>query len=460
MTTSRPQSLGQTPPWPSQRYAWYVVGVLFLASIFSFLDRQILSLVVIEIRRDLGLSEVQVGLLQGLPFAVFYAFMSIPIALAADALNRRNIIAVGITFWSLATAACGLGSNFWQLFAARVGVGVGEATLSPSAYSLISDYFKKDKLAIAMSILTMGNLTGVGCAMIFGGAVLSAVAGMPNITVPVLGELFPWQLSFFAVGLPGILLALVVLTIREPYRRGRTSDGNPYADGIFKALGDFFRFAGKHRVTFSTLFASFTLLVLQAYANFNWLPTFFRRSFGLSAAEVSWIYGVLVAVFGTAGALFGGWMSSWLARKGYRDAPYRTTLLCTIPLAPFAFLTFVVADSWQTAALFFIPWQFFGAVPAGLSATAMMMITPNEMRAKIGSVYLFFSNFFGITLGAASVAFITERIFQDDMMINYSLAIVNCVAAPLAVLVIWPGMRYFRASLDAVEAGAGAQAPE
>lgn len=451
MSSPPPAPISHEPPWPNQRYAWYVVSVLFICSIFSFLDRQILSLVVVEIRRDLGLSEVQIGLLQGPPFAVFYAVMSVPIALAADALNRRNIIAIGVAFWSLATAACGLGGNFIQLFIARIGVGVGEATLSPSAYSLISDYFKKDKLALAMSVLTMGNLTGVGFAMIFGAAVLTAVEGMPTIDVPIVGELFPWQLAFFAVGLPGLALAALVMTIREPVRRGQSTVGSAYADGIGKALTDFFIFAKKHRVTFSTLFASFTLLVLQAYANFGWVPTFFRRAHGLSVGEVSLVYGLIVAVFGTAGALFGGWYSSFLASRGYTDAPYRATLICTLPLAPFAFLTFVVADSWEWAAAFFIPWQFFGSVPAGLAAAAMMMITPNEMRAKIGSIYLFFSSLVGVSLGTVLVAALTQYVFQDDMKIGYSLAVMNCVAAPLAVLMIWPGMRYFRASLKELE---------
>ena len=160
------------PPWPSPAYAWYVVFVLFIASIVSFLDRQIIAIMVSDIKADLGLDDFQIGLLQGPPFGIFYALMSVPIALAADQLNRRNIIAMGVTFWSIATAACGLAGSFVQLFMARISVGVGEATLGPSAYSIISDYFPRQKLAMAMSVFTMGNLMGVGIAMVLGGALL------------------------------------------------------------------------------------------------------------------------------------------------------------------------------------------------------------------------------------------------------------------------------------------------
>ena len=439
------------PPWPDRGYAWYVVGVFFICSIFSFLDRQILSLLVEEIKTDLLLTEVEVGLLLGLPFAFTYAFASIPIAVAADRLNRKNIIAFGVAFWSFATAACGVANNFIMLFLARIGVGGGEATLTPSAVSTISDYFPKDKLAMPMAVFTMGNLTGVGAAMVLGGPIALYVAQFDSVSLPFFGEIFPWQLTFFAVGLPGLLLALWVYTLREPPRRGLANQ-DADQESLGESLAKFGRFFAQHWKAFSTLVASFTLLVLMAYANFAWMPTFFRRVHGWSVADAGIYYGLIVLIFGTAGAFFGGWFSNFLAARGFRDAPFRATMLCTLPLAPAAFGAFILADSGMAAAVWFIPWQFFGAVPAGLAGTAMMTITPNEMRAKISSFYLFFSNMIGITIGAAMVAFLTERVFADEMRINESLAIVNCLIAPLAAFIIFIGMKYFRNSRDEVEA--------
>ena len=210
------------PPWPGSIYAWYVAGVLYVGSIVSFLDRQIIALMVDDIKLDLGLNDFEIGLLQGPPFGIFYALMSIPIALAADRSNRRNIVVAGVTFWSLATAACGLAGNFWHLFLARVGVGSGEACLAPCSYSMISDYFRTTLLPLALAVFTMGNLTGVGLAMIIGGAVIT-FARQIDLNLWLLGEIAPWQFSFIVIGLPGLLLALLMLTIREPYRRGRST---------------------------------------------------------------------------------------------------------------------------------------------------------------------------------------------------------------------------------------------
>ena len=435
---------GDLVPWPRTGYAWYVVTILFVCSVFSFLDRQVIALMVEDIKLDLGLNDFEIGLLQGPPFGIFYAMMSIPIALAADRYSRRNIIVAGVTFWSVATAACGLAGNFWHLFLARIGVGSGEASLAPSAYSMISDYFRRDLLPLAMSIFTMGNLMGVGLAMIIGGAVIGYAKSLEEILIWGIGSVSPWQFSFIVIGLPGLLLAILVLTIREPFRRGvqQGSDST-----TLRAFG---RFVAVHWRMFATLFGSFTMLVLVAYGNFAWVPTFFIRTFGWTEAYAGVVYGSIVAISGTSGALFGGWFASYLMRRGYSDGPYRATLLCSLPLAPLAVLVFLVAPDGEWAAILFAPYQFLSAVPAGLAPTAMMTVTPNEMRAKISSAYLFFSNFVGLSLGAATVGFITHNVFNDDMMVGYSLTIVNCVGAPLAVLAIALGMKHYRSSLTEV----------
>ncbi|MEQ8913066.1 MAG: MFS transporter [Pseudomonadales bacterium] len=426
------------PPWPSQPYAWYVVGVLFLGSIFSFLDRQVIALMVDHIKADLGLNDFEIGLLQGPPFGIFYATMSIPLALLADRRNRRNIIIAGVTFWSLATAACGLAGNFVQLFLARIGVGSGEACLAPCAYSMISDYFRRHLLPLAMAIFTMGNLAGVGLAMIIGGAVLAYAESLGEIVVWGLGEIKPWQLTFIVIGLPGLLLALLLLTVKEPLRRGARQDKDS------TSIRAFMKFLGEHRRTFACLFGSFTMLVMVAYGNFAWVPTFFIRTFGWTPAEAGSVYGTLVAVFGTGGALFGGAFASWLARRGHTDAPYRATLLCSVPLLPLALLIYWVAPDGRWAAALYAPYQFLSAVPAGLAPAAMMSLTPNEMRAKISSAYLFFSNFIGLSLGAALVGFITHNVLGDDARVGDSLAIVNILGIPLAVVIIGLGMASFR----------------
>ena len=206
----------QNPAYPNPAYAWYVVCILTIAYMFSFLDRQILALLVEPIRADLNISDTQMSLLQGLAFGIFYTLLGIPIGRLADRRSRRSIIAIGISIWCVMTAACGLAKNFGQLFLARVGIGIGEATLNPSAYSLISDYFPREKRARPMSFYNMGVSLGAGTAMVLGGQIISWVFSQPQPVLPLVGTLFHWQVVFIMVGLPGLLIAFLMVTVREP----------------------------------------------------------------------------------------------------------------------------------------------------------------------------------------------------------------------------------------------------
>ncbi|MFY9571890.1 MAG: MFS transporter, partial [Blastocatellia bacterium] len=207
-------------PYPAIGYAWYVVGVLTLVYIFSFIDRQILSLLVRPIRRDLGISDFQMSLLMGFSFALFYTFFGLPLGRLADSRSRRTIIAAGFTVWSIMTAACGLARNFAHMLLLRMGVGVGEAALSPAAYSMITDYFPPRRRATAISVYSMGIYIGSGLAFIVGGLVAGAASAQETWDLPLVGATRPWQVVFFIVGLPGVLLALLMYTVREPVRRG------------------------------------------------------------------------------------------------------------------------------------------------------------------------------------------------------------------------------------------------
>ncbi len=445
-STARPSE----PDWPSPAYAWYVVIILFIASIVSFLDRQIIAIMVSDIKADLGLNDFEIGLLQGPPFGIFYALMSVPIALAADQLNRRNIIAMGVTFWSIATAACGLAGSFVQLFFARITVGVGEATLGPSAYSIISDYFPRHKLAMAMSVFTMGNLTGIGLALMLGATLLSFINSVGVSEVPVLGAVRPWQLAFICVGLPGLLLTLLILTIREPFRRGRIREAE--AVGGAAQMGEFFRHLYSHGRTYSHILVAFTTMVLVAYANFGWVVQHLVRHFGTTQIHAGYWYGVVLLIFGTSGTFFGGWFAGYLARRGHSDAMLRASLICTAPLGPVAALTFLWSPSLEWALVLLGPCQFMGAVPAGLAGASMLSITPNQMRAKIGALYVFLSSVVGISLGSTMVGFLTTYVFRNEQLLGHALAVINCIGIPFGVILLILGLKHYRASLARIEA--------
>ncbi|MDZ4373677.1 MAG: MFS transporter, partial [Phenylobacterium sp.] len=206
--------------WPSRPYAWFVVIVLLLAYTSSFVDRQILTLLVEPIRADLKITDTQFSLLTGLAFSATYTIAGFPFAWLADRFSRRGVIIAGITAWSIMTAGCGLARNFGGLFLTRMGVGIGEATLSPAAYSLIADYFPLSRRATAMAVYSIGVFIGAGAALIVGGQVIAAVSQGPPLSLPVVGRLAPWQVAFLYVAAPGPLIALLMLLVREPLRRG------------------------------------------------------------------------------------------------------------------------------------------------------------------------------------------------------------------------------------------------
>ena len=431
-------------PWPNRPYAWYVVTVLFMASLISFLDRQIIALMVEDIKRDLSLTDFQIGLLQGPPFGIFYAAMAVPIALAADKRNRRNIIAIGIGFWGLATAMCGFAGQFIHMFLARVGVGAGEAALGPSAYSLIPDYFPPKRIPLALAIFTMGNLTGVGFSLVAGGLLLAFLREVGPVALPGLGVFQPWQLAFLCVGVPSGLFALVILTIREPARRGKVRAGE------MGTMGEFFAFVRAHNKTVWSILISFALFTLISYANFSWMIVFLLRTFGWTVPQAAFWYGIVVLIFGTGGALFGSWVSGLFVARGHVDATMRAVTYTSIAMTPMSLAIFVLAPSGAWALAFLAVWQVSCASASALGVATLLSIASNRQRAKVTALYSLFANVVGVSLGATSVGFLTTAVFADDSMIRYSMFIVTATGSAAGTLILAWGLKHYRASLAEV----------
>src|SRR5262245_26194567 len=209
--------------YPRRTVAWYALGVLTLCYTFSYIDRQILAFLVGPLKHDMHISDTEIGLLQGLAFAMFYAFFGLPMGMLADRFSRRNIILAGLVVWSMMTALSGVAPSYWELALARMGVGVGEAVINPCALSMIADYFPKERLSLALSVYMMGIQIGAGLAMIIGGVVAQAVANMPPIEIAGYGAVAPWRLTFVIVGVPSLLIALILATVKEPPRHSGTA---------------------------------------------------------------------------------------------------------------------------------------------------------------------------------------------------------------------------------------------
>lgn len=427
---------------------WHLVGVLTLANMCSYVDRSILTLLVGPIRRDLDLSDTQFSLLHGLAFALFYTTLGVAIALFADRMNRRNIIALGIAFWSAATALCGMARSFWQLFAARVAVGVGEATLAPSSYSMLADVFAPNRLGRPLAVFTAGSTVGAGVALLVGGAVVGALAQYEEITLPIVGTLRAWQVVFLVVGLPGVLVALWVLALSEPPRRHHQASAVPRSTA--HVLRECMRHIRSQWQTYTAHFFGFTLLSLLFNAIAAWTPAFLIRVYDLPASRAGYWLGIIILIAGAPGMLAGGWLADRLRQAGYVDATMRTGIVAAVGVLPFA-VTATLSTSLTASLACLVPAMFFATLPYGAAAAGVQHITPSQFRATTSALYLCCMNLVGMGAGPTLVAMITDRLFGYDAAVGYSIALACAISAPPAALALWLGLPHFRRSAAHLE---------
>lgn len=438
-------STSSTPASRRYTYEWYVVLICMLAYVFSFVDRQVLALMIEPIKKDLHLSDTQFSLLQGFAFSLFYAVMGMPLAYLADRFARPRIIATGIALWSLATAACGISQNFVQMFLARLSVGVGEAALSPGTYSMLSDYFPKEKLGRAVGIYSLGSFIGGGMAFLIGGYVINLLKQVTTTTVPLLGDVRSWQLTFLIVGLPGFLVALLfILTVRDPQRKGLVQDSTGQAKRV--SMIDSLRFIREHGQTFAYHYLGFSFYAMTLFCLMSWTPAFYIRHFGLSPVEAGYTLGTILLVANTTGVFCGGWLNDWLMTKGRTDGPMLAGTIGAIGMLVPAVVFTQVSSLTVSLGLLVIA-MFFASFPMPTSTAAMQTLAPNQMRAQISAVFLLISNLIALGVGTTLVALLTDKVFGSPKMVGMSMSVVNLIATLLAIGLLWLGCRQFRLSV-------------
>jgi MFS family permease len=427
--------------WPKPSVAWFMVGILVLAFIFSIADRIIIALLVEPIKTDLSLSDSDMGLMMGPAFALFYALMGLPIGRAVDKHSRRVIVGAGIFLWSIMTALCGLSRTFVELFLARVGVGVGEATLSPAAYSMIADSFPKERIGLALGVYQSGAFFGVGLSFIFGGLVIGFASTADIVSVPLVGEIAPWQMAFIAVGLPGLLVAALLFLVKEPLRKGIASAAE---DDI--SLGQAVRFAFRRWRVFIAHYTGFALLALPMTTLATWVPTYLIRVVGLPPSEVGVKLGIIVLIFSPIGVIGGGALADYLFKKGYSDAALRVAVGAAVFMIPISLLA-TSADTVTMALIFACPFAFGASISMGLAPTALQLVTPNRLRGQIGAAWMLFLNIITAALGPWAVGLINDLWFADPMAVGNSIAAVNTVCVTLGGLILWATWKPFRAAI-------------
>lgn len=411
---------------PSKGRSWFLLAVLSIVYLYGSLDRIVISLLVDPIKADLGLTDTQVSLLIGMAFVLVYSAAGLIMGALVDRLSRSTLLAIGVAVWSLMTALCGMASTFWTLFFARAGVGIGEATLTPAGYSLISDAFERRRLGLALGIFTMGGAIGTGLSLILGGYAIGALSRYGDIRIAVLGTLHPWQLTFVLLALPGFVLALIVAALRGvPHHHLHTADGQPPrpagAIAFYRANTAFMT---RHHL--ATGLSSMALL-----GAYSWIAPFFARVYGWSPSEVGFTAG-LVSIIGTpAGLLGGGALGDHLLDRG---AQIRL-LLCAASVACAAVfgVIYPLVASPVASVVLFGAMVMFATVPSGVGNAAMQHIVPHEVRGRVSAIYSFSVSMIGM-LGPTLIAATSDHFFPFAGGIAYATAVVVPIALVLAVL--------------------------
>ena len=401
------------------RYRALVLLMLVLVYTFNFIDRQIVGILAIPIKADLGLTDTQLGLMGGLAFALFYTLLGIPIAMLADRANRTVIMSIALVVWSAMTAVCGFAQNFTQLFLARLGVGVGEAGGVAPAYSLVADYFPSKQRARALAVYSFGIPLGSSLGILFGG---------------VIASLIDWRTAFIAVGIAGVVLApFFKLLVREPVR-GRYDPRGAGAEPA--SLREVMRVLLSKR-SFWGLSLGASASSMMGYGLFFWLPSFFVRSHGLTLLQASLYFAAILLVGGMAGIWLGGWSADRFGagkRRAYALIP-ATAFLLTLPF----YVAAVTASSLALSfALFLVP-TALGLVWLGPVLSAIQHVVPSGMRATASAVFLFVNNLIGIGLGTVVLGALSDALSAryGDNSLRYAIlagTVFYIVAASLFLL--------------------------
>jgi MFS family permease len=429
MTPSKAQAATGPGAPPVTSYAWYVVGVLTACYTLSYIDRQILGTFVGPIRQEFGITDAQFGMLQGLAFAIFYTFVGLPLGRVVDRANRRNIIIAGVIIWSFFTTSCALADSFTQLFISRIGVGIGEATLGPAAFSIMADYFPRERLGTASNIFYIGNMAGASLALLIGGAVRQAVAG--TVAVPILGEISGWRVVFLLLGIPGMIFALIVFTVKEPARKSLMRGADGLAANL--SVAQVWREIGLRWQSVAGISLAFACQAACNYGFSAWAVEYFLRVHKWQPGQTTRALGFLMITCAVAGLYVGGWMCDRWTRRGILDAPLRVTIPSAIGVVLFL-ATAMLAPTPEISLALAAPGLFMIALPMGVAGASFQHIFPNQVRGQVTALYLFILNIGGLPLGNYLPGFLTTQVFKDDLKLGVAVAITIGICGTLMLL--------------------------
>ncbi|HEY7378644.1 MAG TPA: MFS transporter [Steroidobacteraceae bacterium] len=439
--------------WPRPAVAWYGVVFFGLTLLVLFMNASVSGLLIEPIKRDLGLTDVQASLAIGTAAAAFNAAFMLPVSRLVDIISRRLIIGVGLILTGISAAFAGLSSTFNQLFVVRMIGGIGGSGNAPATFSILADYFPAPKLPKALAVMGIGFYYGNALALLLGGTLLGFASTL-HVVAPMVGALRPWQIILLIMAIPDVLLGILALTtLHEPKRRGaRSTTYAADASGKVKVvpLREVFKFLYDNRAAFAPMFLGLSANSLAAGA-FFWNAPFFARTYGWDPARYGIIQGSMLLVLAPIGALAGGFLAEWFAKRGRDDANLRVVFIGTALHVPFAMAYALMPNPYLAILVYALNYTTISMV-AGPQNAALQVIVPNEMRGQITALFLFCFGMIGLALAPLMVASLTQYVFGAEDQLRYSIATIHIVLAPLATWFFWKGLKPYGKAFAAARA--------
>ena len=426
--------------YPDKKYGYSAVGILTLAQIFAFIDRQIPSMLVEPIKQDFNLTDSQIALLGGAAFSIFYAIMALPIGYAVDRYKRTRVLGIGIFLWSLMTALAGLANSFGRLFGARIGVAVGEAVMAPTSVSLVSDYFPENKQGKPMGIITSGVYIGIGITLLGGGFLIDYLTELGGLNLPLIGYVKPWQATFMIVGVPGLFVALGAFLLTEPKRFDEK-----VGQGNMEVRKNVFLHINEHKKTLLPMFGGLIFMALIFYSFTFWAPTMMIRTYNISLTEAGFFLGIITIISSIAGTIFSGSVVDYLRNKNYRDAPVRAAMFAVLlAFPPIVLLSFVSSEiaAWICISIYL----FFISSFAPLGLLAVSGVSSGNVKGQLAAIHAFLMMAFGLSIGPQLTAFFTDFIFMNSSHLNWSISATGAVVLPISALLFKMSLSRYQAS--------------
>jgi MFS family permease len=437
--------------------AWYLAVLFGVFFILSFVDRQIIAVLVPYIKEELALTDLQLSYIGGLSFVIFYTTLGIPIGRMVDIYNRKYILLAGILIWTSATSLCSLASQYWHLLVLRMGVGIGEATLAPCSFSILADVFPRERLATAIGICTTGAAIGLGLAYLGGALVLDwtnthLINEGGTVSIPLLGDLTPWRFVFLVVGVPGILLAMLLFTFKEPQRKapvGQAAIGGGNPENAIPTIREVIGYAQVHWQAFLFIYLATGFVSLSVYAGGFWDIVMMDRVYGWPPAQAGIYYGILTIVGQMMGNLGGGYFADYLSIKRGKDSKIVVVTLGAFACMWFSLFYPLMPNEKLSLALI-IPAVLLKSVPYGVIGAAIQIMSPARMRGQLTALYYLVISLIGMAIGPTAVAFLTERVFESLYMVGFSIAIIGAASQLLAFVFYFLALKPYQRAIAAV----------